>query len=592
MSLLKALYRFAERTFFHTMLRKILGCMLPILALVVVLGGYVHVAARGVRAALAQPGGAGLGGALEILARAQTLAAVITVLALALGVGAFLTFHFSVAVPLRRITAALEGHDFSRTITLDTHDEIRQVADGFNRFGSEIRDILNMSKRLGITIAVGSTRTTKLSSDSARDALRQGELSERITRTSQEAAEAIGDIAQVTSHVNLSTQENLEAARATRLELVEAETGMATTHRRLADFTELVARLNTRSERISDVAQLIEGISEQTKLLALNATLEAAHAGAAGRGFAVVAEEVRTLSDRAREAALEISQNLGDMLRDMERTSQGILDLTGDFHGTSDLIGRASEHFGKLVADFEANTDHLAGATSAVESITGTSEAIHAQAEDIRTLSHQAEDRLMRSSECSAEMNQATEKLLELVSRFRTGGSELETVIEREVKWRDAVQARLEALAARGVDLFDRDYRPVPGTQPPKFLTTYAQALVPELQPLIDQARRELGSIYAVALDVNGYLAVHHGDASAPMTGDPQVDLLKSRHQRLYFNVETEKRRARNTETFLFQTYMRDTGEILNDLSMPIHLQGRHWGALVAGFKPERFLEG
>jgi methyl-accepting chemotaxis protein len=76
------------------------------------------------------------------------------------------------------------------------------------------------------------------------------------------------------------------------------------------------------------------------------------------------------------------------------------------------------------------------------------------------------------------------------------------------------------------------------------------------------------------------------------MTGDPKVDIPNSRHQKIYFTVETEKRRSRNIEPFLFQTYMRDTGEILNDLSLPIKVQGRHWGALVCGFKPERFSQG
>jgi len=153
------------------------------------------------------------------------------------------------------------------------------------------------------------------------------------------------------------------------------------------------------------------------------------------------------------------------------------------------------------------------------------------------------------------------------------------------------MQARIQELANRGMQVFDRDYRPVPRSNPPKFTTTYAEAFARELQPLFDQARKELGSIYAVALDANGYLAIHHSGTSDPLTGDPATDLLKSRHQRIYFNVETEKRRARNTEAFLFQTYMRDTGEILNDLSMPIHIDGRHWGALVTGFNPERFLQ-
>jgi methyl-accepting chemotaxis protein len=75
-----------------------------------------------------------------------------------------------------------------------------------------------------------------------------------------------------------------------------------------------------------------------------------------------------------------------------------------------------------------------------------------------------------------------------------------------------------------------------------------------------------------------------------PPTGDPAVDKLKSRHQRFYFSNEAERRRCRNTEPFLFQTYLRDTGEIVNDLALPIHVQGRHWGCLSLGFSPDRFL--
>jgi methyl-accepting chemotaxis protein len=63
------------------------------------------------------------------------------------------------------------------------------------------------------------------------------------------------------------------------------------------------------------------------------------------------------------------------------------------------------------------------------------------------------------------------------------------------------------------------------------------------------------------------------------MTGDPARDLLNSRHQRIYQNNRTEQRRCSHTEQLLLQTYMRDTGEILNDLSMPIYVDGRHWGA-------------
>ncbi|MBK8572337.1 MAG: methyl-accepting chemotaxis protein [Holophagaceae bacterium] len=591
MHLIKALYQGVEKTLFNSLLRKLLGCMVPIYLMLLVLSGYTLQVTRNLRASLSASGQLDPA-TLEHLARTESAAIAIPIVALVIAVGAFLMFHMSVALPLRKITGIIQGGDFSKDIDLEAHDEIGRLAAGFNRFAGEIRDILDSSKRLGLSIAVGSTRTTKLASDSATDAQRQGALSERITRTSQEVAEVVGNVAQVTGRIAASTLENLEAARMTRTELLEADASMATTHRRLTEFSELVVRLNERSERIIDVVQLIEGVSEQTKLLALNASIEAAHAGEAGKGFAVVAEEVRKLSGNVGEAAEEISRNLGDMLQEVELTSQGIQVITADFQGTSGILGRASEHFGKLVRDFEENSAQLTGATSAVGSISGTSVEIHQQARDIQSLSVTAEGRLQESTRFSGDMNRATERLLELVSRFRTGTGELESVIQRTYRWRDAMEARIQELAARGVDVFDQSYRPVPDTNPQKFTTSYAAVFARELQPLFDEARRDLGSIYSVALDVNGYLATHHSGVSEPMTGDPQVDVLKSRHQRIYFTVETEKRRARNTEAFLFQTYMRDTGEILNDLALPIRIGGRHWGAMVNGFNPERFLQG
>ncbi len=591
MQLIKALYQFMERTLFNSLLRKLLGCMVPTFVMLVVISGYILHLVRTLRPGLLAQTSAGAAASLELLARAETLAMAIPILALVLGAGAFITFHLSVAVPLRKISTTIQGGDFSSDIALDTHDEIRGLAEGFNRFAGEIRDILDTSKRLGLSIAVGSTRTTKLASDSAVDARRQGELSERITRTSQEVAAAIGDVARVTGHITGTTQENLESARRTHDELMEADTGMTATNRRLGDFAELVARLNEKSARISDVVQLIEDVSGRTKLLALNAAIEAAHAGEAGRGFAVVADEVRKLSESVGAAAEEIAQNLGGMVQDMEASSNGIQAITRDFQGTSTTLGRASEHFARLVKDFEENASQLNDATTAVGNISGTSAEIHHQAKDILNLSQEADRRLQESTRYSSDMNRSTEKLLEQVSRFRTGTGELEAVIQRAIRWRDAMQTRIQTLAARGLNVFDREYRPVAGTNPQKFMTSYATAFGNELQAVFDEARKDLGSIYAVALDVNGYLAIHHSGVSEPLTGDPQLDVVNSRHQRIYFNVETEKRRSRNTESFLFQTYMRDTGEILNDLSMPIHIEGRHWGAMVTGFNPDRFLQ-
>jgi len=71
------------------------------------------------------------------------------------------------------------------------------------------------------------------------------------------------------------------------------------------------------------------------------------------------------------------------------------------------------------------------------------------------------------------------------------------------------------------------------------------------------------------------------------LTGNYEVDFLNSREKRLYTGNDTEIRRAKNTSPLLLQTYMRDTGEILNDLALPIYVNGTHWGNSIVGLKPE-----
>jgi methyl-accepting chemotaxis protein len=67
------------------------------------------------------------------------------------------------------------------------------------------------------------------------------------------------------------------------------------------------------------------------------------------------------------------------------------------------------------------------------------------------------------------------------------------------------------------------------------------------------------------------------------MTGNPETDLLNSRDQRL-FNDTAGLRAAKNQQRSLLQTYVRDTGEIMTELDLPIYIAGQHWGGLRLGF--------
>ena len=127
----------------------------------------------------------------------------------------------------------------------------------------------------------------------------------------------------------------------------------------------------------------------------------------------------------------------------------------------------------------------------------------------------------------------------------------------------------------------------MPNSFPAKYKTRfdhYADQVLPAIQePLLSQHE---GLVFAIASTPEGYVPTHNNAFNHAPTGDRAVDTLKSRSKRL-FNDRTGIRCGSHQQPLLLQTYTRDTGELMHDLSVPIYVEGRHWGGLRLGYKPE-----
>ena len=95
------------------------------------------------------------------------------------------------------------------------------------------------------------------------------------------------------------------------------------------------------------------------------------------------------------------------------------------------------------------------------------------------------------------------------------------------------------------------------------------------------------GLVFAIACTQEGYVPTHNLAFSQPLTGDPVADNLHNRSKRKFAD-RTGIRCGSHQQPLLLQTYTRDTGELMHDLSVPIWVQGRHWGGLRLGYKPEQ----
>ena len=516
------------------------------------------------------------------------LPVIIYTLSVLSAIGSIIFLRFLVVRPLRLVARTFAANDLSLDIRLETHDEIRDLSKMYNNFVDNLRRILEENKRMTLDTSVQCAHLSKQVAESLSNAKEQGELSNVILSSSREASQAISEISHSTQGISASINDNHRTAESSIEELGEVNLNIDSISAKLQDFTQTVEALNLKSEQIREIISLIEDISDQTNLLALNAAIEAARAGEHGRGFAVVADEVRALASRVNSATKEISKNIDDMFRNVEQTQKGTAEISDSTVQTKKVIEHTFQHFQSLVKDSESNSSRLAGIASASEEISVTNEEVSRQIKDVHSLSVNTLEHLTLSNSVNSQLRASLETMLEKVSKIKTGQGRIEEVLNELSGFRDTIQGKMTEMNDSGVNIFDRDYKPIPNTNPQKFSAAYNSIFDQELQKLFDQfLAGTKGAAFSLVVDINGYVGTHHKANSDPPTGNYEIDLVKSRHRRIYKNNEQEIKRAKNTETFLVQTYLRDTGEILHDFSMPIYVKGNHFGALIVGLKPE-----
>jgi methyl-accepting chemotaxis protein len=133
--------------------------------------------------------------------------------------------------------------------------------------------------------------------------------------------------------------------------------------------------------------------------------------------------------------------------------------------------------------------------------------------------------------------------------------------------------------------LFSGLYYPMPKTDPPKFTTDWDQLADRDIQAIEEAVlTRSAAIVFAVLVDKQGYLPTHNLRYSMPLTGNLANDLVNNRTKRI-FNDRTGLAAARSEAPFLIQKYQRDTGETMVDLSVPVFVNGAHWGAVRLGYR-------
>ncbi|MEM5343751.1 methyl-accepting chemotaxis protein [Paraburkholderia azotifigens] len=353
-----------------------------------------------------------------------------------------------------------------------------------------------------------------------------------------------------------------------------------------------IGALRAALSHVSRVSEEISLIARQTHLLALNAAIEAARAGDFGKSFAVVAAEVKTLSAKTAQATGQIETTLAQLTEQTERLIAEGAENTARAQRVREgtrMIGDVVHTTGHAIMQLNAEANQIATLSGEIEE---QCNAFESQVLEIATDVEHSGENFVQAKNRLGSLLGVSENLIELTAA--TGVATADTPFIDAVEAAAAKVGKLfEVAIARGEltmnDLFDDRYVPVPGTNPPQFVTRFTE-LTDKILPLVQEPMLELDPrvAFCAAVDVRGYLPTHNLKFSQPQRDDPVWNAANCRNRRI-FNDRTGLAAGTSTKRFLLQTYRRDMGggeyALMKDASAPIFVNGRHWGGLRIGYR-------
>ncbi|MBL4606657.1 MAG: methyl-accepting chemotaxis protein [Pseudomonadales bacterium] len=352
---------------------------------------------------------------LSMLASAFTIAALLVV---SISITVLITRNIGAVVTSLKEIASGDG-DLTKRIEQKSNDEIGALVSFFNDFVEKLHGIISEVVDAIDPLTNASENLAALAKSTTSMSTIQLDTTNEVAHSIAQVFESVDDVAKSASSAATAAQEADTEAKSGQAILEETVTSINQLATEVETACGTNRQLESDTESVGNILDVIQGIAEQTNLLALNAAIEAARAGEHGRGFAVVADEVRTLASKTQESTKEIQT----VIEQLQRTARSITEVmekgqqsARDSVSHAARTGESLAEIGNKVASISDMNFQIASAT---EEQQRTSAAINQNVEGIKNA---AESSVSMSDEVASATNSlgdVTSKLQRVANQFR-----------------------------------------------------------------------------------------------------------------------------------------------------------------------------